>query len=324
MPPPMTRSARVSAPRRLSPKNLASTSATRRLGELRRLQVEDAEVDPAARPAADDAEEEHVDEQQRAIAEVDPVGLVGEGAVVDAQADDQRDAGRARCRRSASRRCRDAPPVRAVDLDEPDQAERHHRRPAWPSRRGSRAGVRTSLLPRMRRAPDSGARCRRLASATVIGAAPAANRDPDSAAPARRLAVSDRQRPAFLLRVIGLDHVLGDGRAEIAVLVVLAEDHAGDLRIVLRGEEDEPAVVAQVRSAAVRRALPSFEITCAVPVLPDTSRPAMRARPPVPLRVDDHPQAVVQRRERLGLERDLLGDRGGAPASSPPCLRPPP
>ncbi len=35
----------------------------RRLGELRRLQVERPEVDPAPRSAAHDAEEQHVDEQ---------------------------------------------------------------------------------------------------------------------------------------------------------------------------------------------------------------------------------------------------------------------
>ena len=83
-----------------------------------------------------------------------------------------------------------------------------------------------------------------------------------------------RQRPPFLLREVGLDHVLGDRRAEVAVLAVLGEDHAGDLRVVARREEHEPAVVAQVLVGALRaRCLPWIEITCAVPVLPATSRP---------------------------------------------------
>ena len=57
----------------------------------------------------------------------------------------------------------------------------------------------------------------------------------------------------FLLGEVGLDQVLGDRGAQVAVLVVLAEDHARDLRVVLGREEHEPAVVAQVAAAVACR-----------------------------------------------------------------------
>src|SRR5687768_4923149 len=69
----------------------------------------------------------------------------------------------------------------------------------------------------------------------------------------RRNGSQRRKRAPFLLGEIRLDHVLGDRRAQVAVLVVLAEDDAGDLRVVARREEDEPAMVAQVSAAAPRR-----------------------------------------------------------------------
>ena len=65
--------------------------------------------------------------------------------------------------------------------------------------------------------------------------------------------------------------MLGDRRAEIAVLGVLGEDHAGNLRLVVRREEHEPAVIADVHAGPATAAFPWFEITCAVPVLPATS-----------------------------------------------------
>ena len=57
-----------------------------------------------------------------------------------------------------------------------------------------------------------------------------------------------RQRQAVLLGEERLHHVLGDRRGRRAVLAVLGEDHAGDLRIVTRREEHEPAVVAGVHA----------------------------------------------------------------------------
>ena len=104
--------------------------------------------------------------------------------------------------------------------------------------------------------------------------------DGTGACPARR---QHRQRPAFLLGEIGLDDVLGDRRGEEPCSPCSAKIDAGDLRVVARREEHEPAVVAQVLAALPRRARrPWFEITCAVPVLPATSRPAIRRAPPVP------------------------------------------
>jgi hypothetical protein len=95
----------------------------RRLGEFGRLQVEGAEIDPAPRPAAHDAEEEHVDEQENDTA-VDEVRLVGERAVVDRETDrqrhqpqhdavDLRDVDAARATRGA------------VDVGQPHDAQRH-------------------------------------------------------------------------------------------------------------------------------------------------------------------------------------------------------
>ena len=64
------------------------------------------------------------------------------------------------------------------------------------------------------------------------------------------------------------------GAAFAAVIAVLDEDDAGNLRVVARREEHEPAVVAQVLvGLAAAAAVPWFEMTCAVPVLPDTSSP---------------------------------------------------
>ena len=66
--------------------------------------------------------------------------------------------------------------------------------------------------------------------------------------------------------------MLRDRRGVRAVHAVLEEHDAGNLRVVARREEHEPAVVAQVLGRSCRRAAcPWFEMTCAVPVLPDTS-----------------------------------------------------
>ena len=52
--------------------------------------------------------------------------------------------------------------------------------------------------------------------------------------------------------------------------------------IVARREEDEPALVTEILCGLPAAARPLREMTCAVPVLPETSRPIIRARPPVP------------------------------------------
>ena len=157
----------------------------------------------------------------------------------------------------------------AVDLRQADQRRAPAPRRAAPSRCGSRGGVRTSVRSRLRpRCSASRWPRRRPASATSIGGSVGIGVGSGGGA-GTGAGWQRRQRPPFLLREVRLDDVLGDRRAEVAVLVVLAEDHAGDLRVVRRREEHEPAVVAQV---AVRcrapPARPWFEITCAVPVLP--------------------------------------------------------
>ncbi len=92
---------------------------------------------------------------------------------------------------------------------------------------------------------------------------------------------------------------------------VLAEDDAGDLRVVPRREEDEPAVVAQVAAAAAR-GLASL--------VGDHLRGAglagdVAARDPATntgaRSVDHPPQPVMQRRQRRRLERHAFRhDRG--------------
>ena len=63
------------------------------------------------------------------------------------------------------------------------------------------------------------------------------------------------------------------------------EHHARDFGVISRGEEHEPAVILVDRrvfpgpiAAACAAALLSFEMTCAVPVLPDTSLPSILPR----------------------------------------------
>ena len=64
---------------------------------------------------------------------------------------------------------------------------------------------------------------------------------------------------------------------------MLAEDDAGDFRIVARREEDEPAVIAQVALGAAGRLLAALQRNHLRRAgLARTSLPGMRARPPVP------------------------------------------
>ena len=81
--PAMSRSSRVMAPRRLSPKNFASTSASAALANSDGCRLSDAEIDPAPRSAAHRAEKQDVHQEQQ-NAEVNPVRLVGQRPIVDA------------------------------------------------------------------------------------------------------------------------------------------------------------------------------------------------------------------------------------------------
>jgi hypothetical protein len=64
-----------------------------------------------------------------------------------------------------------------------------------------------------------------------------------------------RQRPPFLLREERVEHVVRDRARRSAVNAVLEEHHAGDLGLVARREEHEPAVVAQILVGLAGRAL---------------------------------------------------------------------
>ena len=92
------------------------------------------------------------------------------------------------------------------------------------------------------------------------------------------------------------------GAPQVAVLGVLGEDHAGDLGVVARREEDEPPVVAQIDGAELRASAalrPCSEMTCAVPVLPRDVEAGNLAAPAGAGAVDDQPQPVVERRRCL-------------------------
>ena len=192
--------------------------------------------------------------------------------------------------------------------------EGQHARRRAPSPCGSRAVVRTrqfngrppgSRLSRGRGGHlDVGQHRRRVGVGHVAGLG-------------RRRRRQQGQRQPFFLGEVGLDQVLGDRGAQVAVLVVLAEDHAGNLRVVLGREEHEPPVVAQV-AAAVARRLP--------PLNGDDLRRAglagdVAARQPGAARragaVDRQPQPVMQCGQRARPERHAVGHRGrghGLPA----------
>jgi hypothetical protein len=92
------------------------------LGELRRLQVEGPKIDPAPRPPAYRAEEQHVYEQH-GNPDVHPMGPIGERAVVDRQADEE---GRQAQQDAVDLRdVEGATAGGAVDLRDADHAEGH-------------------------------------------------------------------------------------------------------------------------------------------------------------------------------------------------------
>ena len=104
---------------------------------------------------------------------------------------------------------------------------------------------------------------------------------------------------------------LAIGAPQIAVLGVLGEDDAGDLRVVARREEHEPAVVAHVHLAAPAALAPVSEMTCAVPVLPETSRPSISRAAAGAGAVDDQPQPVVHRARRSTASSSTVDCGGG-------------
>src|SRR6478672_12333994 len=55
-----------------------------------------------------------------------------------------------------------------------------------------------------------------------------------------------RQRTSVLLREKHIENVMRDGRRVRSMNAVLQEHDAGNRRMIARGEEHEPAVVAQV------------------------------------------------------------------------------
>ena len=123
--PTMMRSTCVTAPRRLSPRNLASTSASAalansdgwRLNEPRSIQRRDP---PRTAP------KNSTYSSSAMIADVDEVRLVRHRPVVDAEADDQGDEAK---HHAVNLRLDDRRPSTrgAVDLGDADDAERQHR-----------------------------------------------------------------------------------------------------------------------------------------------------------------------------------------------------
>ena len=94
-------------------------------------------------------------------------------------------------------------------------------------------------------------------------------------------------RPSFFAKNVS-SMCCATSAAFAAVDAVLEEHDAGNLRVVARREEHEPAVVAQVLVVLPGRgACPAFEITCAVPGLarrrrsPSTCALAARCRAPL-------------------------------------------
>ena len=240
----MARSGQLLAPRRFSPKKVASTSARPILANSEGWRFIGPRSIQRRAPPRDDAEQQHVDEQ-RGNAEVDQQRVLRQRAVVDRQAHGERHQAQQRPRRAACRTrarrgraprrtscCRSSTrPTPASSRTAPSSSQS-----MWRYRRRSNMATRSARPPGARRTADGGAGARPRGGTGAAGAARSCG---------ARLPGTG-QRPAFLLGEVGVDDVLGDRRGQVAVLGVLGEDHAGDLRVVARREEHEPAVVAQV------------------------------------------------------------------------------
>ena len=126
-----------------------------------------------------------------------------------------------------------------------------------------------------------------------------------------------RQRLAFLLREERLEHVLARSarrpirgcRARRTRCRQSADGRAARRTRRSRG---------RARPFARRRLAPVSDTTCAVPVLPDTSLPSMRARPPVPA-----PLTTSQRPSRTACRSSWLSEtlaRGAGGGIALPAL----
>ena len=226
----------------------------------------------------------------------------------------ERRAGRRRARRPGSRTCGPAwPPVRqrhvggAVDHRDADAGEQQHRRRAAASRCGSRAGVRTS---RLHGPPPRPAR-RRAARQRIAG-----RLEPHVRAASAPAAAACR--PSWRSRCRA--RAARSARRRRRGPPCSSEHDAGDLAgcRAARRTRTSRCRGSPCRRSWPRAALPAFEITCAVPVLPETSCPSIRARPPVPapLTTTHSPSRIG--RELLGRDVHLrLRRRRRRPASSP-------
>ena len=286
----MNRSLLVRAGAPLFAEHLREHQREHRLGELRRLQVEGPEIDPAPRSAAHRPEKQHADEQDH-HREIDPVRLVGERSVVDAEATPSRP-GRGRARRPASsRRGRRRRWCCRSSRGRPRRAPGPRRSAA--SRCGDRDAVRTSVRPSAGAGRRGHAGGRRRRPAAAAASAPAA--------------------AGRLLGEIRLDHVLGDGRAEVAVLAVLAEDDAGDLRVVLAAPRTRTSRdrAGPGRSCRARAPCPGSKSPA-----PCRSCPTRRGRrpcrgPPVPAPLTTSHRPSCSAASVSGFKERRDGDGGG-------------
>ena len=115
-------------------------------------------------------------------------------------------------------------------------------------------------------------------------------------------------RPSFLAKYVSIT-CLAIGAPRIAVLVVLAEDHAGDLGLSFGAKNTNQPWSRRSRSAC--RAPPAGPGSRSPAPCRSCRRRRGRecARGRRCPRVDHHPQPVVQRRQRLGPERHAVGHR---------------
>ena len=228
----------------------------------------------------------------------------------------------------------DAVDLRHVELRRPrpwrcksgeaDQAQRQRSRRASPSRCGSRGVARTwQLSPRDsrtdRRTPSAADLALRSA---VTGVGRHRRRIGICADHCRRRIGSRalagfgarRHRPAFLLREVRVDDVTWRPARRFARASRVRRRRRRRSVGLSRGAKNTNQPLSRRSRLALRAARrPWFEMTCAVPVLPATSLPATRARPPVPRAVDHHPHPVANRLQLSGVMSTF--DCGGGAAT---------
>ena len=231
-------------------------------------------------------------------AAVDEQRVLGEHAVVDGQADAAAPAGRDRARRTgygpagrhgrAVRRHRDV--GRAVDHR--DRRSRHSRTMApqqQPVDVEIQAALEHALLPAAhRRAAAAGVRILVVEAHLLV----------------RR---RRRQRRAVLLGEVDVARMWCASGAAFGPWMPCSRKTTPAISGLSRGAKKTNQPWSRrstflIRAAAMR---PVFEMTCAVPVLPQTSCPSIRARPPVPAPLTTHPHPVADRLELLRRDVDL-------------------